>query len=423
MPKKIFYCVDFHCPAGGMLGYDGGAGGRLGGRRRPGGYLRESDVGNTIGQQLLDAINSSEIAKNGIYIAYPGRRTAFTFTVDSFDSGVLTLTGVVNGNKKIQDFLRELRSVGVGRISDITRIVTTDDKTVDGAWECSKINPPNSMGNIFIEMKKIPDNTDYKSEFGDLLRESDNGTPVSDILVAYKELPEGLKKDVEQIATSPDGVMAVKHKDGKFTVVEGGKPVMERVSADEVRKSGKLGKKQVTVMTKDELSKMLSECDDADPEQMMKEFVEKKRKCGVKEDEYRRPKNQPHNLHQVDEGEDVDEDEDVEEDEYRRPKNQPHNLHSIDESDAWVVDIDADGQDDVQFIVYASSEEDARKEAENEIKSHKLKNAKVKNIRPKDEKSKDDNDIEDAEDVFDEDESQFELNESMVRFCDRLIRG
>ena len=26
-----------------MLGYNGGAGGRLGGRRRPGGYLRESD--------------------------------------------------------------------------------------------------------------------------------------------------------------------------------------------------------------------------------------------------------------------------------------------------------------------------------------------------------------------------------------------
>ena len=169
MPKKIFYCVDFHCPAGGALGYDGGAGGRLGGRRRPGGYLRESE------------------------------------------------------------------------------------------------------------------------------------SPVSNTLAAYKELPEGLKKDVEQIATSPDGVMAVKHKDGKFTVVEDGKPVMERVSADEVKKSGKLGKKQVTVVTKDELSKMLSECDDADPEQMMKEFVEKKRKCGVEEDEYRRPKNQPHNLHRVDE--------------------------------------------------------------------------------------------------------------------------
>ena len=73
----------------------------------------------------------------------------------------------------------------------------------------------------------------------------------------------------------------------------------------------------------------------------------------VEEDEYRRPKNQPHNLHQV------DEDEDVEEDEYRRPKNQPHNLHSVDEKD-------------------------------------------------------DDGEV--------EDESE-ELNESMVRFCDRLIRG
>ena len=174
MPKKIFYCVDFHCPAGGTLGYDGGAGGRLGGRRRSGGYLRESE------------------------------------------------------------------------------------------------------------------------------------SPVSDILTTFKGLPEELKKDIEQIATSPDGVMVVKHKDGKFTVVEDGKPVMERVSADEVKKSGKLGKKQVTVVTKDELSKMLSERDDTDPEQMMKEFVEKKRKCGVKEDEYRRPKNQPHNLHQVDENEDKD---------------------------------------------------------------------------------------------------------------------
>ena len=172
MPKKIFYCVDFHCPVGGMLGYNGGAGGRLGGRRRPGGYLRESD------------------------------------------------------------------------------------------------------------------------------------SPMSDILATYKKLPEELKKDVEQIAISPDSVMVIKHKDGKFTVVEDRKPVMERVSADEVKKSGKLGQKQVTVVTKDELSKMLSECDDADPEQMMKEFVEKKRKCGVEEDEYRRPKNQPHNLHQVDEKDD-----------------------------------------------------------------------------------------------------------------------
>lgn len=181
MPKKIFYCVDFHCPAGGMLGYNGG--GRLDGGRGGRRFLRESD------------------------------------------------------------------------------------------------------------------------------------SPVSDILAAYKDLPEGLKKDVEQIATGSAGAVVVKHKDGKFTVVEDGKAVMERVSADEVKKSGKLGKKQVTVVTKDEIGKMLSECDDADPEKMMKEFVEKKENGEVEEDEYRRPKNQPHNLHQVDEGEDV------EEDEYRRPKN------------------------------------------------------------------------------------------------------
>ena len=52
MPKKIFYCVDFHCPAGGALGYRGGAGGRLGGRRRPGGYLREADNGTPVSDIL-----------------------------------------------------------------------------------------------------------------------------------------------------------------------------------------------------------------------------------------------------------------------------------------------------------------------------------------------------------------------------------
>lgn len=165
MPKKIFYCVDFHCSAGGMLGYSGG--GRLDGRRRPDGYLRESE------------------------------------------------------------------------------------------------------------------------------------SPVSDILAAFKDLPEDLKKDMEQIALG-DGAVIVRHKGGKFTVVEDGKPVMERVSVDEVKKSDKLGKKQLTVMAKDEINKMLSECD-AGPEEMMKEFVEKKENGEVEEDEYRRPKNQPHNLHQIDE--------------------------------------------------------------------------------------------------------------------------
>lgn len=178
------------------------------------------------------------------------------------------------------------------------------------------------------------------------LRESD--TPVSDILAAYKELPDGLKKDMEQIAASPDGAVVVKHKGGEFTVVEDGKPVMERVSADEIKKSGKLGQKQVTVVTKDEIGKMLSECDDAYPEKMMKEFVEEKENGEVEEDEYRRPKNQPHNLHRVDEKDDGKKAEDCGE-------------------DAGDEDEDEDGGEA-------------------------------------------------------EDESE-ELNESMVRFCDRLIRG
>jgi hypothetical protein len=41
-PKRIWYAVDFHINAGAMLGYNG-SNTRLGGRRRPGGYLRESN--------------------------------------------------------------------------------------------------------------------------------------------------------------------------------------------------------------------------------------------------------------------------------------------------------------------------------------------------------------------------------------------
>jgi len=347
MPKKIFYCVDFHCPAGGMLGYSGGgAGGRLGGRRRPGGYLRESE------------------------------------------------------------------------------------------------------------------------------------SPVSDIFAAYKELPDGLKKDVEQIALG-DGAIVVKHKGGEFTVVEDGKPVMERVSADEVKKSGKLGKKQVTVATKDEIGKMLSECDDADPEKMMKEFVEKKENGEVEEDEYRRPKDQPHNLHRVDEGEDV------EEDEIRRPKNQPHNLHRVDENDEdetsshqlspadrekLVKTIEQRlltskgliGKRLLNPIVKKSDEEqvlvpgfgkpitknDCLALAQNfddwKVVNHRnihkdapILDALERLLDPSDEKLGINVDVPDdaveytpgglprvyEKDEGGEAEDEFELNESMVRFCDRLVRG
>lgn len=106
-----------------------------------------------------------------------------------------------------------------------------------------------------------------------------------------------------------------------------------------------LGEKQVTVATKDELDKTLSECD-SDPEKMMKEFVEKKDSGEIGEDEYRRPKNQPHNLHRVDEEDDGKKTEDR-------------------------------GESDGDKV-----EDDGKAEDESE-----------------------------------------ELNESMIRFCDRLIRG
>ena len=96
----------------------------------------------------------------------------------------------------------------------------------------------------------------------------------------------------------------------------------------------KAGSKKIKSDYKSDYDAFLAECDDADPEKMMKEFVEKKENGEVEEDEYRRPKNQPHNLHRVDEG-----------------------------------------------------DEEAGGEAE------------------------------------DESEDEFELNESMVRFCDRLIIG
>lgn len=48
MPKKIWFCVDFHCPAGGMLGYDGNSG-RLDGERRGGRrFLREAHTDNPV---------------------------------------------------------------------------------------------------------------------------------------------------------------------------------------------------------------------------------------------------------------------------------------------------------------------------------------------------------------------------------------
>jgi len=43
MPKQIWFAVDMHVPAGGMLGYNG-SNGRLDGRRGSGRYLREAEI-------------------------------------------------------------------------------------------------------------------------------------------------------------------------------------------------------------------------------------------------------------------------------------------------------------------------------------------------------------------------------------------
>lgn len=181
---------------------------------------------------------------------------------------------------------------------------------------------------------------------GRYLREAEAGTPVSDIVDAFKGLPDGLKKDAEQVACS-GGAVVVKHKGGKFTVVEGGKVSMEKVSAEELKKSGKLGKKQVTVVNRDELDKMLSECD-SDPEKMMKEFVELGQSERMSDDLIEDPNGEDAEL--ADAGYDdkgVPEyngsrlgygraqvgDRKFQEDEIRRPKDRPHNLHMVDEFD------------------------------------------------------------------------------------------
>jgi hypothetical protein len=65
-PRQIWYAVDFHVPAGGMLGYDGNSG-RLGGSgsgrnnrlgRGPRGYLREEDKDN----QIKEAVSANPIS-------------------------------------------------------------------------------------------------------------------------------------------------------------------------------------------------------------------------------------------------------------------------------------------------------------------------------------------------------------------------
>ena len=273
MPKKIFYCVDFHCPAGGTLGYSGGRGGRLNGRRRPGGYLRESD-------------NSTPVSD--ILRAYNWARTNPRYSASLMPG-----------------------------LQAIAMCSHTPDANAENAAIHSKYN-------LYI----------FKYGNGRTTWVEESVDRPGSFTITFKDIADATHEHWSRIYQTLEATV---------------------VTIDEIRSMTTIAEDDDTdpeQMMKEFVEK------DADPEKMMKEFVEKKRKCGVEEDEYRRPKNQPHNLHQVDEGEDV---EDVEEDEYRRPKNQPHNLHQVDE-----------GEDD---------------------------------------------------EFEDESEKPFELNESLVRFCDRLIRG
>lgn len=253
MPKQIWYAVDFHCPAGGMLGYNGGAGGRLGGGHGGRRFLREADTGTPV-SDILRAYNWAKTTRQS--------------------STPLTL--------------------GLQAIA-----------------KCSPASDANAR-NASIH----GDFNLYVFRYGD-----------------------GRTTWIEEEAARP-GNFNITFKDITDAAHEHWSKTYQTLEA--------------TVVTIDELQKMTTvaeEDEESDPEKTMKEFVEKKDNGEVEEDEYRRPKNQPHNLHQVDEGEG----------------------------------------------------EDGGKKAEDY-----------------DEGAGDEDEDEDGGEAEDESE---ELNESMVRFCDRLIRG
>lgn len=239
MPKKIWFCVDFHCPAGGMLGYDGNSG-RLGGRggRR---FLREAHTDNPVGDifKAYTWANGKNLCKGMVSIAKAS-----------------PAPGASDSNRELHD-----------------------------------------KYNLFI--------------------------------VKYSD---GTFLWIQESADS-----------GSFSIAQ---PKMDAARAAHWAKIYDVGDMLVATAVELEAYSLFSENEKSDPEEMMKEFVEKKENGEVEEDEYRRPKNQPHNLHRVDEKDDGEKAEDC-----------------------------------------GESDED---EAEDGGKA--------------------------------EDESE-ELNESMIRFCDRLIRG
>jgi len=350
MPKKIFYCVDFHCPAGGMLGYDGNSG-RLGGRggRR---FLREAHTDNPVGDifKAYTWANGKNLCKGMVSIAKAS-----------------PAPDAAGSNRELHD-----------------------------------------KYNLFI--------------------------------VKYSD---GTFLWIQESADS-----------GSFSIAQ---PKMDAARAAHWAEIYDVGDMLAATAVELEAYSLFSEAEKSDPEEMMKEFVEKKENGEVEEDEYRRPKNQPHNLHRVDE------------------KDAPAEYHNDFGSDllacvkgmndhdfnstrvgvwggfgfdavvptafsgdhvtlepgdgdmlrlpqflAGLKEIGVKKLSDVKTLdVYGEDSEYAgfKWECDIPMKVISLKFSSKKNApNPKDEF----NDFLSEEDGKNESE---ELNESMVRFCDRLIRG
>lgn len=201
MPKKIFYCVDFHCPSGGMLGYGGagGRGGRLGGSRGGRRFLSEADTGAPV-SDILRAYNWAKTTRQSSTPLTSGLQAiAKCSPASDASAGNASLHG---------DFNLYIFKYGDGRTT----------------WIEEEAARP---GNFNITFKDI----------GDAAHERWSK--------AYQAL-------------------------------------------------------EATVVTISELQKMTTvaeEDEEPGPEKTTKESAEEENGGEVEEDEYRRPKNQPHNLH------------------------------------------------------------------------------------------------------------------------------
>ena len=183
-PRKIFYCIDFHVPAGGMLGYDGNSG-RLGGSgsgrnnrlgRGPRGYLREEDKDN----QIKEAVSANPISD--IVAAFQWARS---------------------------------------------------QNLTDGMIQIAKCNPNKDASQAVL------DTHDQHDLF--IIKYADN---------TFTWIEKSLK-------------------DGQYSITQ--RKIKAEVSADWLRK---YQSSEVTVVTAEELDRMVNEETESGPEQMMKEFVE-----------------------------------------------------------------------------------------------------------------------------------------------------